>query len=154
VTGRDAVVTFRWDGAPWAFDVGDVVEIARARAVTPIPGTGDRLLGIVAWRGRTLPVVLPRRLKETTVAPDQLHRLLVLRHPAPFAVPVDEPGRVVGGAVEADDMSPPSLEDAADCVRRIVRVGGVPVPVLEPRVLVARGTLQEPAEGSDREESR
>jgi chemotaxis signal transduction protein len=120
-------VTFRWDGEPWALDVGDVIEIVAARAVTRLPGSSQRLLGLVAWRGRTLPVVIPRALKEGRPGPDVKRRLLVLGRPAPFAVPLDEAGRVA----VADPPGEGESENGP------VRVDGLQVTLIDPEDLLA-----------------
>lgn len=99
-----AVVTFRWDGDVWAFPVDAVVEVAARRPVTPVPGMDPRMAGIVTWRGQSLPVVLPRRLKPGGEAPELKSRFLVVRAGAPFAVPVDEPGRVAFALDEGEDV--------------------------------------------------
>lgn len=146
MSGAGAVVTFRWDGELWAFAVEDVVEMATRRAVTPIPGMGERMAGIVSWRGRSLPVVYPRRLKDGAKAPETRSRILVVRAGAPFAVPVDEPGRVAF-ALPADDGRRDAAEDPA--VRAIRRADGARVRVLDPGVLVGRAASGAPGEGSE-----
>jgi chemotaxis signal transduction protein len=130
------LVTFRWEGEDWAFEAFDVVEIVGARAVTPVPNTSSRVLGIVTWRGRTLPVLLPRALKDPPVSTDLKKRLLVLRRPGSFAVPVDEPGRVVD-ARSAENVEWAGAEGAArPAGLRLVRVEERLVRVLDPRALV------------------
>ena len=144
MSGPERIVTFLWDGEEWAFDLEDVVEVATARSVTPVPGTGSGVMGIASWRGRTLPVLLPRGLKESTATPDLKSRLLVLRHPAPFAVPLDEPGRVA--TIGAGTFPPPEMTGEGEdrTLRAVVHVDGRPVRILDPRVLAANGT---PARG-------
>jgi chemotaxis signal transduction protein len=141
VSAGATLVTFRWDGELWAFDLADVMEVAGARPVTPVPGTGRRMLGIVAWRGRTLPVLAPRRLKADPAPPDLRGRFLVLRVPSPFAVPVDEPGRVVTGCAVV--AAAREAAAASGAVRAVVRVEGARVQVLDPRVLAADGVAPE-----------
>jgi chemotaxis signal transduction protein len=130
------LVTFLWEGENWAFDLADVVEVVGTRHVTPLPGAHPRLLGIVTWRGRTLPVFAPGALKDSPVPPDLKRRLLVLRRPGPFAVPVDEPGRVVdAAAAERVDLR----EDGPADGLRLLRVDGRLVRLLDPRAIVATG---------------
>ncbi len=146
MSGADAVVTFRWDGDVWAFAVEDVVEMTERRAVTPVPGMGERMAGIVSWRGRSLPVVYPRRLKDGAKAPETRSRFLVVRAGAPFAVPVDEPGRVAF-ALPAEEGPADEAEDPA--VRAIRRADGARIRVLDPGVLVGRAANGAPGERSD-----
>lgn len=88
------VVTFRVDGEDWAVDVQDVAEIVPGRPITRLPGAPPFVLGLVSWRGRTLPVLVPQPLKGARPAPDVKRRLLVLRRPEPCAVPIDESARI------------------------------------------------------------
>lgn len=133
------VVTFRWEGEDWAFEVPDVVEVVGARTVTPVPGTEPRVLGIVTWRGRTLPVLAPQALKDPAGTPDLKRRLIVLRE-GPFAVPVDEPGRVIdAGTAEVVDL-PKDGEGTPPDGLRLLRLEGRLVRVLDPRALVAIGS--------------
>jgi chemotaxis signal transduction protein len=135
-------VTFRWDGEVWALDVDDVIEIVAARPVTRWPAASRRLLGLVAWRGRTLPVVVPRALKNGLPGPDVKKRLLVLGRPAPFAVPLDEAGRVA----VADPPAAGESENAP------VRVDGSLVTLIDPEDLLANESslVAPPAAGNGR----
>ena len=148
MTDPATLVTFAWDGEIWGFAVRDVVEIASARPVTPVPGLGPCLPGIVSWRGRTLPVILPRRLKRSPGPPEVKSRFLVVRAEAPFAVPLDETGRVVPGEPlglpEAGiDAEPPSG------VRANLRSGATAIRILDPTALAASGGFPAEDEGSD-----
>ena len=140
MSAPSSVVTYRWEGEEWAFELSDVVEVVGARPVTPVPGMDPRVLGIVTWRGRTLPVVVPRALKDSPGAPDLKKRLLVLRRPGTFAVPVDEPGRVIdAGQAEVVDL-PKGSDGASSDGLRLLRLEGRLVRVLDPRSLVGSGS--------------
>lgn len=91
-----AVVTFRWGGADYAFEIADVVEVTPLADLTPLPGSSPRVAGVTTWRGRTIPVIdLAALLKPEEEAPDLRKRLLVLGRPGHFGVLIDEPGRVL-----------------------------------------------------------
>ncbi|MFN8179497.1 MAG: chemotaxis protein CheW [bacterium] len=136
------IVSFRWDGEEWAFDAADVIEMIGARTVTRVPGTAPRILGIVTWRGRTLPVLLPRALKEPPVSTDLKKRLLVLRRPGAFAVPVDEPGRVIDASA-AESIEWASIEAGArPSGLRLLRLEERLVRVLDPKVLVESASAE------------
>ena len=90
---RGTLVTFELGEGWYAFDVADVVEVARPGPLTPLPGTSDCLAGVVAWRGRTIPVLeLGALLKLEGASPDVKRKLIVLGRPSPFGVLVDRPG--------------------------------------------------------------
>jgi len=89
-------ITFFCAGREYALVVHDVVEILSARPATPIPTSVPRLAGIVSWRGSTLPVLdLPSTLKHADPSPDEEKRMLVVRRPSPFAIRVDQAGRIL-----------------------------------------------------------
>ncbi len=91
-----AIVTFRTEGRLWAVDVKEVLEIIRAGAVTPVPGTARRLAGVVGWRGKTLAVVrMDPGLKPKPPAPDLMSRILVFGRPGSFGVLIERAGRVL-----------------------------------------------------------
>jgi chemotaxis signal transduction protein len=124
------VVTFRLGNTVYGFPVGDVIEVTAAVPVTPVPGTAGRLVGVTAWRGRTIPVLDPRpNLKREAREPDVVSRILVVARPSPFGVRIDGPGRVL----RASDLRPlkpgdpeshaprdPALARAADEVIRLL----------------------------------
>jgi purine-binding chemotaxis protein CheW len=65
------VLAFDLAGQVYAVPVGDVVEVVRMVAVTPVPESPPWLAGVVDYRGRVIPVVdgrarfgLPRRAPE------------------------------------------------------------------------------------------
>ena len=148
MTGPETLVTFAWDGETWGFPVGDVVEVAAARRVTPVPGLAPCMAGIVTWRGRSIAVILPRRLKADAAAPEVKSRFLVVRADAPFAVPIDEPGRVVPR--ESLEWPPlPGEGEPPPCgAPRIVRAGAIAIRVLDPTALAECGGVPADEEGS------
>jgi chemotaxis signal transduction protein len=139
-------VTFSLDGATYAFDVDDVVEVAVTGDVTPVPGTSERVAGVTSWRGRTIPVLRIRAdLKRTDDTSDQRCRLIVLRRPEPFAVRVDSPGQILRDWAAVSEPTP----DADRETRLLVRRGEELVRVLDPvRIAgVPRTLLGPPARG-------
>ena len=125
-----ALVSFTLGGVRFAFAVADVVEVTAVVPVTPVPGTARRLVGVTAWRGRTIPVVDPRRaLKSEGRKPDVLSRILVVGRPSPFGVLIDAPGRVLREAdlraIESGEPADPraagpTLVRAADGLVRLL----------------------------------
>jgi chemotaxis signal transduction protein len=126
----EALVTFTLAGTRYAFAVADVVEVTAVVPVTPVPGTAARLVGVTAWRGRTIPVLDPRRnLKREGPEPDVLSRILVVGRPSPFGVLMDAPGRVLrpadlrpiqSGEPAEGRGSVPKLASAADGLVRLL----------------------------------
>jgi chemotaxis signal transduction protein len=130
-------VTFRLDGAEYAFALTDVVELTRVLPITPVPRTADRVLGVATWRGKTIAVLdVAAYLKRRTRTPDAKGRLLVLGRPDPFAVLIGEPGRVL----RAEDATPVDLAegggpgDAAGV--SLVRTAAGLVRVVDPACLL------------------
>jgi chemotaxis signal transduction protein len=113
-----ALVSFTLGGSRYAFAVGDVVEVTSAVPITPVPGTAARLVGVTAWRGRTIAVIDPRRrLKGEGRKPDVMSRILIVGRPSPFGVLIDDPGRVLRAAdlrpIDAGDPEAPDAPDRA-----------------------------------------
>jgi chemotaxis signal transduction protein len=141
-------VTFRLDGAEYAFALTDVVELTRVLPITPVPRTAARVLGVATWRGKTIVVLdVAAHLKRRVRTPDARGRLLVIGRPDPFAVLIGEPGRVL----RAEDATPVELPDAAAASDAagvsLVRTAGGLVRVVDPACLLgAPQTLL--AEGS------
>jgi chemotaxis signal transduction protein len=133
------LVTFKIGDRDFAFDVRDVVEMVTARPPTPVPGACSRLVGVTSWRGKTLPVLeLPGALKREAAPSDGKKRLLVLRRPTPFALQVDESGRIADPR-DLEDLAVEGGEiegDARESGVRLVRWHGRLLRVLDPvRVL-------------------
>lgn len=137
-------ITFRVSDREYALAVHDVVEILSARPATPIPTAADRLAGVVSWRGSTLPVLdLPSALKRADRAPDVERRMLVVRHPSPFAIRVDEPGRILHPrdvtevVVEGGDAEREAREHGI----RLMRTAAGLVRVVDPARTLGGGPL-------------
>lgn len=54
-------LTFQLDGQAYAAPLGEVSEVIRMGAVTPVPGAAPDLLGVRHLRGRVVPVLDGRR---------------------------------------------------------------------------------------------
>jgi purine-binding chemotaxis protein CheW len=52
-----SVLTFRLEGREYAVPAGDVVEVLRMVAVTPVPEGPPWVCGVLNFRGRVIPVV-------------------------------------------------------------------------------------------------
>jgi len=130
-SGTDPIVTFTLAGARYALPVRRVVEVTTAVPVTRVPGASSRLLGVTAWRGRTIPVLDPRpNLKRDPREPDVVSRILVVGHPSPFGVRIDDPGRVL----RASDLRPlePGDPEANAAGPDLVRTADGLVRLLDP----------------------
>lgn len=126
------LVTFMVDGIRFALAVSDVIELTPLRNVTPVPATADRVAGVTAWRGKTIPVIdLRRYLKRPEPEPDVKSRLLIVGRPAPFGILIGEPGRILResdrSAVDVADESDRSPESLS-----LIRTPEGVVRVLDP----------------------
>jgi purine-binding chemotaxis protein CheW len=87
---------FRAGGGLWAVPVDEVLELVRLGPVTRVPGTSDRVVGVVGWRGRTIPILaFEDDLKPGGSDPDLRGRVLVLARPGPFGLLIERPERVL-----------------------------------------------------------
>jgi purine-binding chemotaxis protein CheW len=137
VTGTP-VLTFRLAGQEHALPVGDVVEVVRMAAVTPLPEASPWVGGVLNYRGRVIPVVdararfgMPRR------APDLSTPIVVVRADDLAAgVVVDEAVDVVtlpGAAVRPPDR----LGAESPAVSAVARQGERLILVLDAARLCA-----------------
>lgn len=129
------LVTFTLAGIRYAFEVREVVEVTGAVPVAPVPRTADRVVGVTAWRGKTIPVLDPRpRLKREARKPDVMSRILVVGRPSPFGVLIDDPGRVLRATdVHAVETHGPASGDPGV---RLVRTPEGVVRVLDPEAVL------------------
>ena len=73
------LVVFRLQGIEHAVPVGDVVEVVRMVAITPVAETPPWLSGVIDLRGRVIPVIdLRRRLGMVPREPDLSTPILVV----------------------------------------------------------------------------
>lgn len=117
---RDShLVTFWLESNEYAFDVDDVIEMTPVSLMTRLPGASDRVAGVTAWRGKTIPVIeLGSILKLTDRSPDVKKKLLVLGRPGPFSVLIDRPGRIL----QADRAGPVSMSSSPDESREVMEL--------------------------------
>jgi purine-binding chemotaxis protein CheW len=110
------VLTFRLGGQEHAVPVGDVVEVVRMVAVTPLPDSVPWVVGVLNYRGRVVPVIdgrtrlgLPRRERDLAMP------MIVLAAGGQAAVlVVDEALDVL--ALPAEAVQPPEVAGATGAV--------------------------------------
>ena len=144
-----SLVTFWLGETEYGFDVADVVEMVAATHVTPVPGMAASIVGVTNWRGKTVPVLdLGALLKVEHRSPDVKKRLLVLKHPGPWSVLVERPGRIVApGGWEPVDAARPETD--RETVRpRLVRTAEGVVQILDAARLLDSGRKR--TNGEDR----
>ena len=129
------LVTFRVGEHDYALELDDVIELIVQHPPTPVPGSVPRLLGVTSWRGRTLPVLgLAGALKREPAEPDGKGRFLVLSRPSPYALHVDDPGRLASPR----DLVPVAIEgaeaeaEARELGLRLARWNGRLLRILDP----------------------
>jgi purine-binding chemotaxis protein CheW len=134
------VLTFRLDGREHGLAVGDVVEVVRMVAITPLPEGPAWVAGVLNYRGRVIPVIdlrvrlgLPRR------EPGLSTPLIVVdAGPRPAALLVDEADEVL--ALPADAVQPPDPAAAAcPAVTGLARHGTRLIVLLDPARLGLAG---------------
>jgi purine-binding chemotaxis protein CheW len=117
------VLTFRLDGRVHALDVGDVVEVVRMVAITPLPGGKPWIPGVLNHRGRVIPVIdLRIRLGLPYREPGLSTPIIVVDAGAqPAAIVVDEADDVI--ALPAGAIAPPDPGTASPAVTGLARHG-------------------------------
>jgi len=103
-----SVLTFRLEGREFAVPVGEVIEVLRMVAVTPLPEAPAWVGGVLNYRGRVIPVVDARaRLGMARRDPDLSTPIVVVEAgERPAGVVVDEALDVLalpGEAVQPSD---------------------------------------------------
>ena len=88
-----------------------IIEVHRTAALTPIPGAGPPVLGVIAWRGRVLTVLDIAHDRTGPVAISDTTRILVLgQRRGSFGVVADDVEDVhdvdVADAAPVDDVAP------------------------------------------------
>lgn len=96
--GIERFLTFEVVGAAYALPIGEVVEVAEAGRVAPVPGLPRSLGGVMHYHGDALPVVVPTALFDLPgTGADEPRHVLVLADASGdvprLGLPVD---RVVG----------------------------------------------------------
>lgn len=75
---RQAYLTFGIDQTRYAIPASAVVEVVRAVAVNPLPGSPSIVTGIIDFRGATLPVFdVARRFQHSSRHVRAAHRMIV-----------------------------------------------------------------------------
>jgi len=79
-TEGQSFLLFRLAERLFAVPVNTVAEIVSYRPVTPLPGSGETLLGLVNLRGAILPVFdLRRKMELKASAPGRFHIIIILQ---------------------------------------------------------------------------
>lgn len=142
------LLTFTAGGLVYAIGAKTVVEVLPTVPVRPVPHLPDYVLGMVAYRGRMLPVIdLPRRLTGVP-ARALLSTRLIIVEVAGSAVSETGPARL--GLIAENMVSTVRSEDAetvfpqmqlesAPYLGRILRLGGQTVHLLVVERLLPAG---------------
>ncbi len=92
----DEVVLFRVLQERFALQLSSVVEIARVKAITPLPGAAQPIAGVVAWRGRAVLIIDFAQPARSDIVIDDETRLII----------IGERGHVIGFvADEVEDVT-------------------------------------------------
>lgn len=131
------VVTFRLAGQEFAVPVGDVIEVVRMVAVTPLPDGVPWVVGVLNYRGRVVPVVDARvRLGLPRRAPGLDTPILIV------AAGDRAAGLVVDSALEVlalpdGALAPPGEYRATEAVSGVARQGRRLILLVDVERLVA-----------------
>jgi purine-binding chemotaxis protein CheW len=144
-------VSFHLDGRCYGIDLARVREVARVPAITPVPGAGEQILGLLNLRGQIVTVLdpgvclgLPRR------EPGAEARMVILKTRADLAgaggeAPADLTGLLVDDAddvveVEPEMVEPPSAnlgERETRCLAGLAKTPMGLLAILELRELLS-----------------
>ncbi len=138
------VLTFDLAGQQYALSLTDITEIRRYVPPTPVPGTKDFVLGVIALRGTVVPVVdLRIRLGLPASAPTVQSKYLLLAGEKRLGLLVD---RVVDVAALPDkelETAPATMgPQQAEFIRGIGRNGQQIIVVLNPLPIVSFDPLE------------
>jgi purine-binding chemotaxis protein CheW len=115
-----AYLTFGIDASAYAIPATSVVEIVRAVAVMPLPGSPPIVTGVIDYRGAILPVFdVARRFQQPSRPVRAAHRLIVARAGSrTVALHVDSVDRLI-------DLNPDAVEPAPATVDGSVPIAGL-----------------------------
>ena len=138
--GYPTGVIVRFGSARYAVAMSCVAEVVPVPVTSRVPGCPRWLAGVVNWRGRVLPVIDPRTLLGTVLAPlPSSARLLVL---SVDGIEAGLIGEAVTGLLEAGDTDaepPPAtaLASAAALVTGVVMDSAGPISLLDASAVLA-----------------
>ncbi len=130
---RERFIVIRVGQARFAVPLAAVDEVARAAALSPVPGA-SALDGVCSLRGRVLPVIDLRRLAGARPAATGAERILAcnLGHAGGAGFLVDAVERMLAVAPPDIRPAPVLLDAASSLVTHVLNTegGGLPLPVL------------------------
>lgn len=142
------LLTFTAGGLMYAIGARTVVEVLPTVPVRPVPHLPDYVLGMIAYRGRMIPVIdLPRRLTGAPARPLLSTRLIVVEvagtaggegGPARLGLIAENMVSTVGSE-DAETVFPQMQLDSAPYLGRILRLGGQTVHMLVVERLLPSG---------------
>ena len=142
------LLTFTAGGLVYAIAARTVVEVLPTVPVRPVPHLPDDVLGMVAYRGRMIPVIdLPRRLTGSPARALLSTRLIIVEIPGAQggeAVParvglIAENMVTTVGSEDAETVFPQMQLESAPYLGRILRLGGQTVHMLVVERLLPSG---------------
>jgi purine-binding chemotaxis protein CheW len=145
-------VAFRVGVEHYGLSIGQIAEISKVFAVTPVPRTADFVMGIGNVRGVVIPVVdLAQRLRLDHPAPSGRDaRTLIVRHEGElYGMVVDEVLGVVTIAPEELEEAPGAIAGArGEYIRALTRYRGQILIVLELHTVLAAASFVAPSVAS------
>lgn len=119
-------LAFRTGGELYGLPIGELAEIAKPMATTPVPRTTDFVIGIGNMRGNVIPIVdLARRLRLVVKPVGPTSRVLIVRcDNESYGLLVDEVHDVLSIAPEAFEPPPGALAGTrAGFIAALARLG-------------------------------
>lgn len=131
------LLSFTAGGQTYAIEAASVVEVLPAVPIRPIHRLPEYVLGVVAYRGRMLPVIdLPRRLAGEASRPRLSTRLIVVETTVPGTAEAARLGLMVENMVamvraeDADTVFPSMRLESVPYLGRILRLKGETIHLL------------------------
>jgi len=133
------LLSFTAGGQTYAIETAAVVEVLPVVPIRPLPRLPEYVLGVVAYRGRMIPVIdLARRLTGEPARARLSTRLIVIETRSGPSTATSRLGIVVEnlvstvGAGDADTVFPEMHLESSPYLGKIVRVAGQTIHVLIP----------------------
>ena len=140
------LLSFTAGGQTYAIEAAAVVEVLPAVPVRPLPHVPDYVLGVVAYRGRMIPVIdVPRRLAGEAARQRLSTRLIVVEPPGEGGPLPSLLGLVVENMVatvraeDAETVFPAMHLESARYLGKILRLRGQTIQMLVVEHLLPAG---------------